>query len=212
MPYSKILKKNPKTIGFGFLNSFFSGLGQTHFISLFNPVIMASFSLSHSGYGALYSLITLVSGTMIIFIGPLIDRYDVRYFCLFSTLGLVTSLLNLYLAKNLLILGLGLWGLRFFGQGLNSSISSISIARYFTKDRGKALSLSQMGFPFYEILITPLFAFLLNFFDFQSLLVILMIIILTVYFPLGFWLTRKIPEFNKPDFYKSDEKDSPSPG
>ena len=197
MPYLQVLKKNPKTIGFGFLNAFFAGLGQTHFISIFNPVIMASFSLSHSEYGSLYSLITLISGIIISLIGPLIDRHDIRYFCLFTTFGLLASLSQLFMARTLLFLGFGLLGLRFFGQGLSSSISAISIARYFTKNRGKALSLSQMGFPFYEILITPLFAFLLNFFEFQNLLIILMLTIFTIYFPLSFWLTSTIPEFNK---------------
>ena len=197
MSYLHILKKNPKTIGFGFLNAFFAGLGQTHFISIFNPIIMTSFALSHSEYGTLYSLITLISGVMISFIGPLIDRYDVRYFCLLITLGLLMSLSQILMARTLLFLGFGLFGLRFFGQGLSSSISSITIARYFTGNRGKALSLSQMGFPFYEILMTPLFAFLLNFFQFQSLLIVLMFIVIIVYFPLSFWLTATLPDFNK---------------
>ncbi len=197
MGYFQILKKNQEIIGFGFLNAFFAGLGQTHFISIFNPIIMDSFALSHSQYGSLYSLITLISGVVISFTGPLIDRYDIRYFCLFISLGLFLGLLQILLAGNLFFLGLGLFGLRFFGQGLGSSVSSISIARYFTGNRGKALSLSQMGFPFYEILVTPLFAFLLNFFEFQTVLMILMLIVIVVYSPLSFHLTGSFPEFNK---------------
>lgn len=197
MGYFQIIKKNPKAIGFGFLHAFFAGLGQTHFISIFNPFIMASFALSHSEYGFLYSLITLISGMIISFIGPFIDRHDIRYFCLFIAIGLIISLLQIFMAKTLLLLTLGLFGLRFFGQGLSSTISSITIARYFTKNRGKALSLSQTGFPFYEILITPLFAFLLNFFLFQNLLLILIFTVLMIYFPLSLWLTNTLPEFNK---------------
>ncbi len=199
MGYLQIIKKNPKVIGFGFLNTFFSGLGQTHFISIFNPIIMAGFALNHSEYGSLYSLITLLSGIVIIFVGPLIDRHDVRYFCLFIALGLIISLSQVLMAKTLFLLGFGLFGLRFFGQGLSSSVSSIAIARYFKTNRGKALSLSQMGFPFYEILITPLFAFLLGFFQFQNLLIILIFTVIIVYFPLSFFLTASLPEFNKID-------------
>ena len=197
MSYLRVLNKNPNTIGFGFLNAFFAGLGQTHFISIFNPIIMATFALSHSEYGSIYSLITLISGTCIVFIGPLIDRYDLRYFCLFIGLGFLFGLLQLFTMKSLLFLGLGLFGLRFFAHGLSASLSSIAIARHFEKDRGKALGLSQMGYPFYEVLMTPLFAFLLDFFKFQNLLILLMLIVILIYLPLGFFLTATIPEFNK---------------
>ena len=200
MGYFQIIKKDPKAIAFGFLHTFFAGLGQTHFISIFNPLIMAGFALNHSQYGTLYSIITLMSGIIMIFIGPLIDRYDIRYFCLLIALGLITGLVQIFMTKTLLLLGLGLFGLRFFGQGLSSTVSSITIARYFTKNRGKALSLSQIGFPFYEILITPFFAFLLNFFLFQNLLFVLIFTVLMVYLPLSLWLTSTLPsEFNKID-------------
>ena len=197
MGYLRVLNKNPNTIGFGFLNAFFAGIGQTHFISIFNPIIMTTFALSHSEYGSLYSLITLISGIFIVFVGPLIDRYDVRYFCLFIGVGLLFGLVQLFTTESLLFLGIGLFGLRFFGHGLSASLSSIAIARHFEKDRGKALGLSQMGYPFYEVLMTPLFAFLLDFFKFQNLLIILMLAVILIYLPFGFFLTAAIPEFNK---------------
>ena len=78
MGYWKLLIKNPRSIGFGFLNAFFSGLGQTHFIALLGPLVMSQYALSNTEYGSLYSLITLVSGIFIGFIGPMIDRHDAR--------------------------------------------------------------------------------------------------------------------------------------
>lgn len=200
MGYWTLLKQNPRTIGFGFLNAFFSGFGQTHFISIFSPVIMAQFSLSNTEYGSLYSLITLISGFVITFIGPLIDRYNLRYFSLFIGIGLIISQTLLLSAQNIFFVGLSLFGLRFFGQGLCSSISNISISRYFHAERGKALSLTQMGYPFYEGLITPLFAFLLSFVSLKSLSLSLIIAVCCFYIPLCFSLTRNIFDFNKPTF------------
>ncbi len=197
MGYWKLLKLNPRTIGFGFLVTFFSGLGQTHFISLFNPIITQRFDLTATEYGSLYSLITLLSGFAITFIGPLIDTVELRKFTLVIAFGLMSSLALIYPLHSLLTLGLGLFGLRLFGQGLCSSLSSIAIARYFTENRGRALSLSQMGFPVYEGLITPLGAALITSMSFQSFLVIFGLSLLMVFAPIAFFLTRQIPEFNQ---------------
>ncbi|MEM7646063.1 MAG: MFS transporter, partial [Pseudomonadota bacterium] len=199
MGYLKLLISHKRTIGFGFLNSFFSGLGQTHFISVFSPFIMAQYALNHSQYGSLYSLITLLSGFTIIFLGPLIDRYDLRYFCLFIAAGLVLSELAMMSHLGVVSLGVGLFGLRLFGQGLCSSIGSISIARYFSGERGKALSLCQMGFPAYEGLITPLGAFLMAQAQFHTVAILLMIAVLVIYVPFTFFMTREIPDFNLPN-------------
>jgi MFS family permease len=200
MGYFKLLLRNPRTIGFGFINGFFSGLGQTHFISLLSPLIIAQYALTNTQYGSLYSLVTLASGFIITFLGPLIDRYDVRYFSLFTGLGLIISQTLLFSQKSLLLVGLGLFGLRLFGQGLCSSLSSISLARYFVVDRGKALALSQLGFPLYEGVITPVAAIILTLISFESFSFILIFSVFFIYMPLCFYLTRQIPRFNNPHF------------
>ncbi len=135
-------------------------------------LIMTTFALSSTQYGSIYSLITLISGFFITFIGPLIDRYDARKFSLAIASGLLISLGILAPMNNLLLVALALLGLRLFGQGLGSSLASITVARYFDKQRGKALSLSQMGYPFYEGLITPLGAFLLGVLSFQNFILL----------------------------------------
>lgn len=206
MGYLKLLKTHPQALIFGFLNSFFSGLGQTHFISIFSPLLMATFALNNTEYGTLYSFVTLASGLILPFIGPFIDKKDIRHFSLFIGLGLLISQSLLIHTSSLYILALSLFGLRLFGQGLCSSVNSIVIARYFNKDRGKALSLTFLGFPLYEGLITPLFALLLVSMDLKSVGYILIISLLFIYIPFTFTLTKKIPRFNKPS--TSTEKHS----
>lgn len=208
MGYLSLFKRHPREIGFGFIQAFFSGLGQTHFVSLYSPFFMAQFALSNSQYGSIYSLVTLLSGLVIPFLGPLIDRANARYFSLFIGLGLFLSQLLLLSAQSVILLGAALFGLRLFGQGLCSSISSITVARYFNKDRGKALALSQMGFPFYEGLITPLCAFLLGFLSLQALSLGLMASILVVFIPLTFFLTKDISSFNKADDHSSAKQEN----
>ncbi len=208
MSYWQLLLKHPRTLFFGFLTSFFSGLGQTHFVALFSPVIMVQYGLSHSDYGSLYSLMTLLSGVFINFLGPTIDRYDIRWVSLVVGLGMVFSQALLFTEQSLILVGLGLFGLRLLGQGMCPSIGSIAIARYFTQNRGKALSLSSMGFPLFEGVMTPIFALILFHFNFKVVSIILMISLLVIFIPLTFTLTRFIPDFNKQNF-NEDKANTP---
>ena len=210
MGYLQLIRTHPRTLGFGLLNSFFSGLGQTHFVSVFSPLIMAQFALSNSQYGSLYSLVTLASGLIIPFLGPLIDKKDARYFGLFIGIGLLLSQLLLIHTQHLYLLALSLFGLRLFGQGLCSSLSSITVARYFDKERGKALSLCFLGYPLYEGVVTPLFAFLFTIMTLQHAGLILVAAVAFLYIPLSLTLTKMIPSFKKPQIVEATSTESSS--
>ena len=60
------------------------------------------------------------------------------------------------LVRHYLFLPLALLGLRFAGQGLMTHISQTVLGRHFHEDRGKALSLSSLGFSVGEM-VFPLF-------------------------------------------------------
>ena len=86
---------------------------------------------------------------------------------------------------------LGLFGLRLFGQGLCSSLSSITVARFFDQQRGKALSLSQLGFPVFEGVITPLGAVIIAHWNYNTLSWILCVSLILVFIPLCLFLTAQ---------------------
>jgi len=197
MGYWKLLLTHPRTLAYGFTLAFFSGLGQTHFIALFNPTIMETYSLSHSQYGSLYSLITLLTGFLITFVGPMIDRYDLRIFALITGMGLMLSQTFLAIESSFLTLVIGLFGLRFFGQGLCSSLSSISIARYFEVQRGTALSISQLGYPVFEGIITPFYGWLILYWSYSQISWSLVFFVGAVFLPLTYLLTLNLSEFNQ---------------
>lgn len=58
-----------KLVVFGFLLALFSSFGQTFFIALFGIEIRTELGLSHGGIGSLYSLATLVSGLLMLWVG-----------------------------------------------------------------------------------------------------------------------------------------------
>jgi predicted MFS family arabinose efflux permease len=68
--------------------------------------------------------------------------------------------------------------MRFSGQGLMSHTASTTISRYFTKTRGKALSISWFGLSSAEFIMPVLMVYLLTIISWQNLWVIFSIIVL----------------------------------
>lgn len=142
------LRSDWRLLAFGFLMAFASSAGQTYFISLFAHQFLDTFRLGHAGFGALYSAATLASGFLLIWGGGLLDRVDLRLFAPLVLAGLALAAATASWAAGPLTLGLAVFLLRFFGQGLASHTAVTSVARYAEAAvRGRAVSLAAMGFP-----------------------------------------------------------------
>jgi MFS family permease len=151
--YVAFILKNKRLLAFGFLMAFFSSFGQTYFIALFGDDIRNAFALSHSGFGLMYSCATLASGLMLIWVGRLIDRMDLRRFTLVVCAGMILGCVAMAVSPVVAALLIALFLLRFFGQGLLGHISMTSMARYFEHGRGKAISIAALGYPAGEALL-----------------------------------------------------------
>ncbi|MFO8030256.1 MAG: MFS transporter [Cyclonatronaceae bacterium] len=145
---------------FGFSLTFFSSFGQTFLISLFVPSFLEAFDISAGYFGVLYSAATLGSAFTLAWVGSYIDKVPLKRFAFLVVAGLALSMLFLASSVWVWMLLLGLFGLRLFGQGLCSHTAHTSMGRYFVTMRGKALSLSNLGFStgeaFLPITITAL--------------------------------------------------------
>jgi MFS family permease len=126
---------------------------QTFLISIFVPRLLESFALNTAQFGALYAGATLLSAANLPFFGRLIDRVTLRTFSLAVGLSLVASCFAMALAPNVAVLFLAILGLRLTGQGLLSLTASTTMARVFPEGRGKALSVSGLGYPLGEGLL-----------------------------------------------------------
>ena len=147
MKLHDLLKHYWRIIGLGFALTFLSSFGQTFFISLSGPDIRAAFGLTHGAFGSIYSVATLSSGLLMIWVGSVIDRVDIRLYATTAMLGLTAAALSLSFAPNLLVLGLSLFALRLFGQGMLSHAGVMSTARLHEGVRGRALGVAALGFP-----------------------------------------------------------------
>lgn len=150
MNYFLFILRNRRFLGFGLLMMFSSSFGQTYFISLFSAEIRQAFDLTHGDIGLMYSVATFGSGMTLIWLGRKIDHVDLRVYSLATCAGMIVATLFISLIPAGFLLFLAFYLLRLTGQGLLSHIGVTSMARYFDRDRGKAISIAAMGLPIGE--------------------------------------------------------------
>jgi MFS family permease len=147
MKLHELIARHGRVIGLGFALTFLSSFGQTFFISLSGPNIRDAFGLTNGTFGLIYSVATLSSGLLMIWVGSVIDRVDVRLYATVALLGLAAAAITLSLAPNLVMLGLSLFFLRLCGQGMLSHAGVMSTARLGEGIRGRAVGVATLGFP-----------------------------------------------------------------
>ncbi|SDK69209.1 Predicted arabinose efflux permease, MFS family [Catalinimonas alkaloidigena] len=183
MSYRSLLIATPRYVGYGFLHYFFSSLGQTFLISLYVPSFNQAFHLNNADFSWLYAVATLASAFTLPTLGSGVDRYRLRYVSLANALVMMAFCLLLSFATNTLMLGVSLFGLRLTGQGMMVLIGSTAVARYFEKDRGRALALAAVGISAGEALLPVSLATLLEVVAWQSSWQFLALATLVVFVP-----------------------------
>ncbi len=185
---------DPKLLIYGFLIIFFASYGQTFFIALFNNDIKSYYSLSDGQFGLLYALATTLSSLLIINFAKMIDYIDLRIYSLVITLGLLVSCFAIYfLPSNIIFLLIIIFALRFFGQGAMNHAGITSMTRYFGKDRGKAISIGNLG-GMLGVMILPFFiVYLTDFFSFKQIWLLCGLSLL-VFLPILFFILNNQSE------------------
>ncbi len=150
MNYYRFFLANRNILLFAIILTLYSGFGQTFILSLYIPEIIKEFQISQGLFSSIYAAATLCSGITIIFAGKIIDRMPIMKFSMLVIAGIIAANLMAGLSLNLFMLFLAIFLLRFFGQGLLTHTSMTAMGRYFSKSRGKALSIAYLGFPIAE--------------------------------------------------------------
>lgn len=139
-----------------------SSLGQTFFVSLFSAEIRGELDLSHTGFASLYSLGTISGAVVLFWAGRWIDHLPLHLFTGATLAGLSLAGFLLASVSGPVTLALAFFLLRLFGQGLSYHISATSMARWFARNRGKAISIAGLGMPIGEALLPPLVVLMLT--------------------------------------------------
>lgn len=141
----ELLRREPRFIAFGFMYTFGSSAGQTFFISVFVPSIAAAMALNDAEFSFIYAGATIASAFVLPVFGKFIDRTDLFHYGAIVGVGLTLACFFTALANGPLMLIGGIFLLRLFGQGLMSHTAITAAARWFGRDRGKALALTSLG-------------------------------------------------------------------
>lgn len=144
--YLSFLLSERRVLTFGISMTFFSSFGQTFLFAIFVPYFLSEFALSNTEFGSLYSLATLTSAFLLPILGQWIDRIPIKYYSL-SVAGLM-SLASLLMAASWSIASffIAVLLLRLAGQGLSGHTADTTMAKAFDHQRGKALSISSLGY------------------------------------------------------------------
>ncbi len=181
---------NLKVIIFGFIFTFFSCFGQSFFIGLFNSSIRETLSITHGQFGTIYASATLFSSLLLIWIGKKIDDVNVIKFAIFVSILLSFSSFFFSKTSSVAFLFIAIFLMRFSGQGLMSHTASTTISRYFTKSRGKALSIIWFGLSSAEFIMPVIIVYLLTLFVWQDLWIAFSLLVL-ICLPLASYILVK---------------------
>ncbi len=169
-----------KVILFGFIFTFFSSFGQSYFLGLFNSSIREALSITHGQFGSIYASATLCSSLLLIWVGKKIDDVNIFKFAFFVIILLSFACFFFSKISSVYLLFVAIFLMRFSGQGMMSHTASTTISRYFTKTRGRALSISWFGLSSAEFILPVLMVYLLTIIDWQNLWLIFSITVLIV--------------------------------
>ena len=214
MTYLAFVRQEKRLLSFGVSFTFFSSFGQTFLISLFVPYFLTAFELSNASFGTLYSVATLASAVALPWLGQWIDRIPLREYSMYVAMGLLSASVLMAISWHIAVLFIGLILLRLAGQGLSGHTAQATMARYYDEQRGKALSVSGLGYPLGEALLPSVIAGLLVFLHWRTTWGLIAGVIAVVFIPALWFLIRreksvktdvneKADEFSTRDNYKS---------
>jgi predicted MFS family arabinose efflux permease len=162
------LSLNKKIIIFGFIFTFFSSFGQSFFLGLFNAPIRNELDITHGQFGSIYAAATIFSSLLFIWAGKKIDDFKLLNYSFFVIILLFFSTLFFSFINSIYLLAIGIFLMRFSGQGLMSHASSTAISRYFEKSRGRALSTIWFGLSTAEFILPVLIIYFLTMYSWRS--------------------------------------------
>ena len=174
---------NFKVVLFGFIFTFFSSFGQSFFLGLFNAPIRNELGITYGQFGNIYASATIFSSLVLIWVGKKIDDYRILNYSFFVIILLFLSALFFSFINSIYLLALGIFLMRFSGQGLMSHTSTTTISRFFERTRGKALSTAWFGLSTAEFILPVFITYLLVIYSWRSVwqgIAILVIIFLPI--------------------------------
>ncbi|WP_102224553.1 MFS transporter [Acidimangrovimonas sediminis] len=136
---------NARWLSAGFLLTLFSSFGQTFFIGLSGNALRETFGLSGGAFGGIYMLATLASAATLPFLGRTLDLMPGWKVVRFAMPALALACGLIAVSPNVWVLGIAIYLLRLFGQGMMTEIAFTETGRWFVASRGRAMAMIAPG-------------------------------------------------------------------
>ena len=188
LDYWQFYKRERLLVSFGVVLALFSSFGQTFLVSLFVPALTGEFELSSARFGALYSGATLASAILLPWAGRWIDRIRLDRVAGGVILLMTLSALLMAASWSVWVLVVALVGIRLSGQGLSGHTALTTMARYYPRARGKALSLASLGFPLGEAIFPLAVTTLIGLMGWRASWLVIAGASVVVFLPLALWM------------------------
>lgn len=195
--YFRFIGENKALLGFGLLMAFGSSFGQSFFVGLYQAPLREAFDLSASGFGAAFSAVTLVSAAILPWTGRVIDQVSLRTYTAATILILACAALTLAFNTYFVLFVVALFVLRHVGQGLMSHTSSTAMGRYFTANRGKAVTIASTGYSLGEALFPAMALAVIALVGWRLSWAVHGATLILVFLPLALWLVWREPAHEK---------------
>lgn len=145
MSYFDFILKNFRWLLGGFLLTLFSSFGQTFFIALSGGSIREEYGLSNGEFGLIYMVATLGSALTLPFLGKIVDHISVAKTVLIIIPALALASVAMSFSHSILLLVAILYLLRLFGQGMMTHTSMTAMGKWYSAQRGRAVSIAVVG-------------------------------------------------------------------
>lgn len=150
------------------LTAFFSGPGQTYFISGFIDSYIKDFNISRMVISQYYSMATLSAGLLLFIVGRYIDKYGQKRITIIIASLLAITCIFTGLMSNAFMLIISFFFLRLLGQGSMTMLPNITVPKWFSKNRGFALSMISVGSVLGSTVIPPLNDYIVRTYSWNS--------------------------------------------
>ncbi len=147
------IRENARWLATGLLLSLGSSFGQTYFIALFAGDIRATYGLSDGQWGGIYTIATLSSAALLILLGGKADTVRLSRLAVMVAAALAGAALLMAVGQSVWLLILTVFLLRFCGQGMMTHMKATAMARWFVATRGRAMAITNLGYPVGEALL-----------------------------------------------------------
>ncbi|WP_283152983.1 MFS transporter [Guptibacillus hwajinpoensis] len=173
---------------------FFSGPGQTYAVSVFIDYYIQDFGWGRSLVSGIYSSATLAAGLLLFVVGRLVDKHGQRRMMLImGALLAVACFWNSFVIGPVMLF-IGFFMLRLFGQGSMTLIPNTLVPQWFVVKRGRALSFMAIGGFLSSASFPPLNTWLIATFGWESAWRILGLALIVIFLPVVFFIVKNKPE------------------